>query len=240
MLRRSVFLHSIATFSDPCLPRVLNRVTPGRLEATLTLLKERRKRTRYQSSMFQHYGDRVQLYVSRGGPKKGTKYIVEPHHNRAQYTHRGSFKGRYDIRAVKTAGAQYDMMGNTTRTTWDASLCTTNAVDNGSLRKNYRCLPKEEAIARVEEWGVRYIMLDEIRKPSLENAKYHRHSLFANKFYWSPFPETNHRIGEADFKWRGDEQISYADYGAATAHPRNLFRSLWHTTRPPPSTTTAA
>lgn len=228
MLRRSQLSLSISSFSDPCLPRVLNRVTPGRLEATLIFLKERRKRLVYQGSQFMHFSDRMQMFVSQGGVRKGTRYIVEPHHNRAQFHHPGAFKGQYDIRSVKTQNTQHDMIGGYTRTAWDLSICSTNAFQDGSLKRHFKNISKQEAIDRVESWGVRYILLDEIRKPRLQDCKYHRHNLYADNFYWTPFPETNHRIGDAEYKWRGNEEIGYGDYGAATASPRNQFRSLWH------------
>lgn len=215
-------LLSRVVFQNPAIPRVLKRMTPSRMELTLILLKERKKKIRYLGSAFQQYGDRFLMYNARGGVRRGTRFIIERHHTRAQYCHPGYHSDRYNVRSIKTGGAQYDQLGNITRMTWDASTCTTNLLNDPTFKRMFSCLRKEEAISTMEEWGVRYVLLDEIRKPSLMDCKYHRHSIYANKFSWSSDPETNHYKGDAEYKWKGDEEIDYRGYNAQSSHPANF------------------
>ncbi|CCW62263.1 unnamed protein product [Phytomonas sp. EM1] len=217
-------------FTQPHIPRVLDRMgTPARLEATLVHIKERKKRFRYYGSTLANYNDRIFMYGSMGGPK-GTRYIVEKHHHRVQYCHPGDPNNRYNIRTVRMANAQFDQLGGFTRMRWDNAIGNTNVLQDQSLDRNATCLLKQEAINRVEEWGVPYILLDEMRKPSVMDCKYHRHQLYPLKFRWSPDPATNGRTGDADWKWRGDELIPYTDCNASLKDDKNKFRSLWMAT----------
>ncbi|GET90160.1 hypothetical protein, conserved [Leishmania tarentolae] len=223
MLRFTVA--ALSVFQNPYSPRVLGRMTPDRLELTMQILKERKKKVRYLGSHFQGFNDRVHLFNAQGGVRRGTRYIIETHHNRTQFKHRSRNNNMVDVRAVKMAGAQYDSIGNYTRMTWDNSLCTTNLLNDPNFKRHFKNMPKEETISMLEEWGVRYILLDEIRKPSLMDCKYHKHHLYADKFWWSPSPETNHMRGDAEFKWKGNELIEYADYNAHVQHPANFVSS---------------
>ncbi|CAJ1990394.1 hypothetical protein conserved [Leishmania donovani] len=223
MLRFTV--PALVVFQNAYAPRVLNRMTPDRMELTMLILKERKKKVRYLGSNFQGFNDRVHLFNAQGGVRRGTRYIIETHHNRIQFKHRSRNNSMVDVRAVKMAGSQYDSMGNYTRMTWDNSLCTTNLLSDPNFKRHFKNMPKEETIGVLEEWGVRYILLDEIRKPSLMDCKYHKHHLYADKFWWSPSPETNHMRGDAEFKWKGNELIAYGDYNAHMPHPANFVIS---------------
>ncbi|CCW68601.1 unnamed protein product [Phytomonas sp. Hart1] len=216
-------------FSQPNLPRVLHRITPAKLEATLVHIKERKKKLRYLGSSLSQFNDRIFLYGRTGGPK-GARYIVEKHHHRTQYCHPGDNPNRYSIRSVQTGGGQFDQLGGFTRMRWDNAIGNTNIMQDQCLSRNATCILKQEAINRVEEWGVRYILLDEMRKPSVMDCKYHRHQLYPNKFRWNPDPATNSSMGDADWKWRGDELIDYTDYNATSKDAKNQFRSMWMTT----------
>ncbi|KAG5500565.1 hypothetical protein JKF63_03660 [Porcisia hertigi] len=216
---------ALVVFQNAYMPRVLNRMTPDRMELTMTILKERKKKVRYLGSNFHGFNDRVHLFSGQGGVRRGTRYIIEKHHDRVQYRHPSGDNRKVDVRAVKMAGAQYDSMGNYTRMAWDNSLCTTNLMSDPTFKRQFRHMSKDETIEMLEEWGVRYILLDEIRKPSLMDCKYHRHRLYADKFTWSPFPEVNYARGDAEFKWKGDELIEYDDYNAHIRHPDNFVSS---------------
>lgn len=218
-------LPSLVVYQNPNLPRVLKQFTPDRMELLLIILKERRKRARYLGSAFTHFSDRWTMFGAQGTIRRGTRFILERHHSRNQFVHPGSHRNKVDIRTVKMAGSQFDQMGNYTRTTWDHQLASTNMLSDPTFQKLFRDMPKNEAIAMMEEWGVRYIVLDEIRKPSLIDCKYHRHSIYPNKFSWAPDPETNYFRGDAEFKWKGDELIGYADYNAHVQHPDNFESS---------------
>lgn len=214
-------------FQNPTMPRVLNRITPDRLELTLLCLKEHKKRMRYLGSHFQKYNDRLCWYGIRGNLSRGTRYVVTRHATRTQYVHPSHGHGNVDIRAIKLSGAQYDQMGNTTRTTWDLSMASTNSLNDVAMKRWMRNISRQNAINLLEQWGVKYVLLDEERKPQVVDSKYHKHSLFANKFYWSPDPKTDGRIGDVETKWKGLEQIPYDNYGAKTPSAKNAFRSLW-------------
>jgi hypothetical protein len=220
MLRRTFF--SLVVFQNPNLPRVLNKFTPDKMELLLIAMKERKKRSRYLGSAWQHFGDRWTIFGAQGTIRRGTRFILERHHGRNQFVHPGTHRNKVDIRTVKMAGAQFDQLGNYTRTTWDHSLATTNLLNDPTFKKLFRDMPKDQAISMMEEWGVRYVLLDEIRKPSLIDCKYHKHSIYPNKFSWSPDPETNYFRGDAEYKWKGDELIGYADYNAHVQHPDNF------------------
>lgn len=229
-------LNRTATLSDPLVPRVVRRLTPSTLEANLIRIKELKKRTRYYGSHYQHFNDRNFVYINRGGPK-GTRFIVEKSHSRCQFVHPGRPYNRYAIRSVKTRGAQHDMIGNFTMSTWDGLTLSTNPTYE---RRWMTQMHKNEAIKMVEEWGVNYVLLDEVRKPSVSDALYHRHSIYAKKFYWTPDPETNSQVGDADHRWRGNECIPYNDYGSRDKDPRNRFRSLWKAETPKTAMVAAA
>ncbi|CAJ1010130.1 hypothetical protein Q4I28_005444 [Leishmania naiffi] len=220
MLRFTV--PALVVFQNAYAPRVLNKMTPDRMELTMIILKERKKRVRYLGSQFHGFADRVHLFNARGGVRRGTRYIIETHHSRVEFRHPARNNKKVDVRAVKIAGAQYDSIGNFTRMTWDNSLCTTNLLSDPNFKRHFKSMPKDEAIAMLEEWGVRYVLLDEIRKPSLMDCKYHKHHLYADKFWWSPYPEINHMRGDAEYKWKGDELIAYSDYNAHVQHPGNF------------------
>ncbi|EAN88452.1 hypothetical protein C3747_10g568 [Trypanosoma cruzi] len=211
---------------NPGLPRVLNRITPQRLELTLMLIKERKKKLRYLGSYLQHYNDRTFLYNAMGG-LKGTKFILERHHHRAQFCHPTLHSERYDVRTVKLKGSQFDQLGNFTRNTWDCSIATTNLFQDATFRRHLTSVHKDEAIALLEGWGVKYVLLDEIRKPRVQDSIYVRHHLYAHKFPYIPDPVTNAYYGDADWKWKGDQKIDYKEHGAETKDDRNTFRSLW-------------
>lgn len=225
MMQHSRLLCTV--FQNPMLPRVLNRITPDRLELTLMCLKEHKKRLRYLGSHFQRYNDRLYWYGIRGNLKRGTRYVVHRHSTRAQFLHPSHGHNTVDIRAIKLSGAQYDQMGNTTRNTWDLSMASTNPLNDVAMRRWMRNISRQNAINLLEQWGVRYVLLDEERRPQLVDSKYHKHSLFANKFYWRPDPHTDGRVGDVETKWKGLELIPYDNYGASTASAKNAFRSLW-------------
>lgn len=214
-------------FQNPTLPRVLNHVTPDRLELTLLCLKEHKKRMRYLGSHFQRYNDRLCWYGIRGNLRRGTRYVITRHTTRTQYVHPSHGHHNVDIRAIKLSGAQYDQMGNTTRNTWDLSMASTNPLNDVAMKRWMRNISRQSAINLLEQWGVRYVLLDEERKPQVVDSKYHKHSLFAHKFYWTPDPPTNGGKGDADWKWKGTELIAYDNYGAQTLSAKNVFRSLW-------------
>ncbi|KAL7699484.1 hypothetical protein N2W54_007672 [Lotmaria passim] len=213
---------SLVVFQNPNLPRVLSKFTPDKMELLLIALKERKKKIQYLGSAFHHFGDRWTIYAAQGTLRRGMRFILEQHHTRAQFVHPGSHRNKVDIRSIKMAGAQFDQLGNFTRTTWDHSVSSTNMLNDPTFRKIFRDMPKEQAIGMMEEWGVRYVILDEIRKPSLMDCKYHKHSIYPNKFSWSPDPETNYFRGDAEYKWKGDELIAYTDYNAHVQHPANF------------------
>ncbi|EPY35066.1 hypothetical protein STCU_01267 [Strigomonas culicis] len=211
---------------NPGVPRVLSRVTPGKLEAVLISLKERKKRLLYNGSMMQHYNDRMFIYTSLGGPK-GTKLVVERHHHRTQYMHLNYGRDKMDIRAVKIRGTQFDGLGGFARAGYALELTTSNFLQTPMLTRFGSFLERDKAIEIAEQWGLDYVILDEIRKPHVEDSLYHRHPLFSHNFHWSPEPPTHHRIGDAEYTWRGDEHIDYKDRNAHSAVPANSFRSLW-------------
>lgn len=213
---------SLVVFQNPTLPRVLTKFTPDKMELLLIAIKERKKKMRYLGGAFQHYGDRWGMYAAMGNVRKGSRFILERHHTRAQYVHPGTHRNKVDIRSIKMTGAQFDSMANTTRSTWDHEVCSTNMLSDPTFRRLFRDMPKNEALAMMEEWGVRYVVLDEIRKPSLVDCKYHKHQIYSNKFSWAPDPETNYFRGDAEFKWKGDELIAYPDYNAHVQHPSNF------------------
>lgn len=225
MFQYTPALHTV--FQNPSMPRVLNQITPGRLELTLICLKEHKKRLHYLGSHFQGLNDRFYWYTNRGTLRRGTRYVVNKHSTRAQYVHPSHGSNSVDIRSIKLAGAQYDQMGNTTRTTWDLSMGTTNPANDIAMKRWMRNISRQNAINLLEQWGVRYVLLDEERKPQVVDSKYHKHRLFAEKFYWSPSPETNAYKGDAEMKWKEGELIPYDDYGAHTPSSKNAFRSLW-------------
>lgn len=227
MLRCSTFNRVV--FQNPTMPRVLNHVSPDRLELTLRCLREHKKRMRYLSSHFQRYNERMYWYGVRGSLRKGTRYVVSRHSSRTQFVHPSHGHNNVDIRAIKCAGAQYDQMGNTTRITWDLSMATTNLLNEGSLKRWTRNISKDNAISLLEQWGVRYVLLDEERKPQVVDSKYHRHNIYANKFHYSPDAHINGHVGDVEVKWKELEEIGYPDYGAHTPSPKNHFRTLWRT-----------
>ncbi|KAG5474480.1 hypothetical protein LSCM1_03266 [Leishmania martiniquensis] len=216
---------TLVVFQNASAPRVLNKMTPERMELTMMIVKERKKKVRYLGSSFQCFNDRVHLFSAQGGVRRGTRYIIQTHHHRVQFRHPARNNRKVDVRTVKMAGAQYDSIGNYTRMTWDNSLCTTNLMNDPTFKQQFKDMSKEETIGMLEEWGVRYVLLDEIRKPSLMDCKYHKHRLYADKFSWSPFPKTNHMRGDAEFKWKGDELIAYDNYNAHVQHPAHFGNS---------------
>ncbi|KAK7194998.1 hypothetical protein NESM_000422500 [Novymonas esmeraldas] len=216
---------ALTVFQNAYAPRVLGKMTPDRLELTMIILKERKKRVRYLGSFFHHFGDRTLMNFAHSGARRGTRYIIGTHHDRIEYRHPSRDNSKVDLRAVKMAGTQYDMMGGYTRMSWDNSICSTNIMNDPTFKRQFSNASREETTAMLEEWGVRYIMLDEIRKPSLMDCKYHKHNIYSDKFTWSPDPDTNHMRGEIEYKWKGDELIEYGDYNAHTAHPANFSSS---------------
>ncbi|KPA85178.1 putative mitochondrial hypothetical protein [Leptomonas pyrrhocoris] len=213
---------SFIVLQNPTLPRVLKQFTPDRMELMLISIKERKKRARYLGSSFQHYNDRWTMFGAQGTVRRGTRFLLERHHTRAQFVHPEVHRNNVDIRTVKMAGAQFDQLGNYTRTTWDHEIASTNMLNDPTFKQLFRDMPKDQALSMMEAWGVRYIVLDEIRKPSLMDCKYHKHSIYPDKFSWAPDPETNYFRGDAEQKWKGDELIAYADYNAHVQHPANF------------------
>lgn len=234
MLRAT--LPTRVVFQNPYSPRVLGKMTPQRMELTMIIVKERKKKLRYLGSYFQHYNDRSLMYNAQGGVRRGTRFIIGTHHTRAQFKHPSRYNDRVDVRSIKVGGAQYDSMGNTTTMGWDNSLCSTNILSDPTFMHFFQNIRKDEAIGMMEEWGMRYVLLDEVRKPSLMDCMYHKHHLFADKFSWSPDPDTNAMRGDSEYKWKGDELIEYGDYNAHTPHPDSFSSSAG----PSPSAASAA
>lgn len=215
-----------AVFGNVALPRVLTKVTPQKLELAMILAKERRKRLRYLGSFYHHWSDRHHLYTSQGGVN-GTKFILDRQRSRVQYHHPIRYKDKYTVRTIKTGGAQYDMIGNLTRERWDLQLFTTNIFNDTSFKRFFRSLDKDAAIEFLEQWGVKYVLLDEMRKPSVQDCMYFKHKLYAHNFPYIPDPVQTWQYGDADYQWKGTEKLDYSKYGATTKDSRNDFRSLW-------------
>lgn len=229
MLRQTLVART--NFQDPQMPRVLDYVTHHRITLAHIHIKEKFKAKRHYGSFFHDYGDRAIVYNAMGGPAgRGSRFIIEKHTTRAQFLHPSAHHDKWDIRSVKLAGSQYDQPGNITKTRWDQMSASTNLMQNPVFHKNYTAIKKQAAIDQMEEWGFKFILQDETRRPSVDISKYHRHALYAHKFYYTPDPVTNHRMGDADWKWRGQERITYGDCGAQSKDARNAFRSLWHST----------
>ncbi|EPY34069.1 hypothetical protein AGDE_08023 [Angomonas deanei] len=188
---------------------------------------------RYYGSYPHGYNDRVFFYSAMGGTrggKRGSYTIIERSHSPKQTTHPGRKDKKVKVRTVKTNGdAMYAGLGGFYRVGWDQSISSTNMINDSSLKNWAKEIEKDAAIEFAESWGLKYVVLDEVRKPSVDQCMYFTHSLFAHKFHWSPEPPTNHAVGDAEFQWKGDEQFDYKDFGArmAKAPRRNEFRSLW-------------
>ena len=217
-------------FINPFMPRVLNRITPQRLELAMLLIKERRKRIRYLGSMWQHFGDRHFYYSCMGG-HNGSRIVLSKTHSRHQYFHPGlnSRLGdkQWSVRQVKVKGTQYDLPGGFTRNRWDQSIGGTSVLQDSGFKHNFRGLGKNECIEFLEQWGMKYVIMDELRRPSVVDTMYWKHKLYTHNFPWIRDPTTNHRIGDVDHSWKGQEKLDYTNYGATTKDPKNAFTSLW-------------
>ncbi|RNE98908.1 hypothetical protein TraAM80_08547 [Trypanosoma rangeli] len=106
-------------------------------------------------------------------------------------------------------------------------IATTNLFQDSTFRRHLMAIHNDEAIALLEGWGVKYVLLDEIRKPMVQDSFYVRHQLYAHKFPYIPDPVTDAYYGDADWNWKGTEKIDYTQHGAETKETRNDFRSLW-------------
>jgi hypothetical protein len=217
-------------FVNPAMPRVLTRITPAKLDLAMILLRERRKRVRYLGSMWHHFGDRHWLYSIMGG-YNGSKIILQKTHTRHQYYHPGMYSrlgdNQWQVRSIKMKGGEYDLFGGFTRNRWDQTINGTNAVNDSGLKHHFRGLGKDEAIEFLEQWGLKYVIIDELRKPNLVDTKYWQHKLYVHNFPWIKNPVTNATKGDADHWWKGDEKIDYGSYGA-TSKIGNSFTSLWN------------
>lgn len=211
------------------MPRVLTRITPQKLDLAMLLMKERRKRVRYLGSMWHHFGDRHHLYSIMGG-YNGSRIILQKTHTRHQYYHPGMYSrlgdNQWQIRSVKTKNSNYDLFGGFTRSRWDQQIMGTNALNDFSLKHHFRGLGKDEAIEILEQWGLKYVVIDELRKPQMVDMTYLKHKLYAHNFPWIRDPVTNSQKGDADHWWKGQENIDYSNYGAASKIG-NSFTSLW-------------
>jgi hypothetical protein len=217
-------------FINPAMPRVLTRITPQRMELAMILMRERRKRVRYLGSMWHHFGDRHWLYSIMGG-YNGSKIILHKTTSRHQYYHPGLYsrlgENQWSVRAVKTKGVQYDLFGGFTRNRWDQTIAGHNAINDSSLKHHARGMGKNEAIEFLEQWGLKYVVIDELRKPNVVDTVYWRHKLYAHNFPFIRNPVTNHRKGDADYEWKGEEKLDYSSYGA-TSKVGNSFTTLWN------------
>lgn len=216
-------------FVNPAMPRVLTRITPQRMELAMLLMKERRKRVRYLGSMWHHFGDRHFLYSIMGG-YNGSKIILQKTHTRHQYYHPGMYSrlgdNQWQVRSIRTKGNQYDLFGGYTRNRWDQTIAGNNAINDSGLKHHFRGMGKNEAIEFLEQWGLKYVVIDELRKPLVVDTVYWRHKLYAHNFPWIRNPVTNHTVGDADYAWKGVEKLDYSSYGA-TSKTGNSFKSLW-------------
>lgn len=214
-------------FSMPMTPRVLDRITPQRMELATILVKERRKRVRYLGSMWHHFGDRHCLYSSIGG-YDGSVMILTKTNKRNQYHHPGMWtKNTWQLRQVKKKGGMYDNYMGYTRDRWDQQLFSTSLFNEGNFKRHFRGMKQDTALEFMEAWGFKFVVMDELRKPSVVDTMYWKHKLYAHNFPWIRDPVTNSRVGDADYAWKGTEKLDYSVYGATTKDPKNDFTTLW-------------
>lgn len=213
---------------NPCMPRVLTRITPNKLELSMIMIKERRKRVRYLGSMWHHFGDRHFLYQTMGGVN-GSKIILHRSHGRHQYHHPSKYHDKWSVRQIKMQGQQYAGFGGYHKDRMNLQTVGTNFFQDGPLKRSFKGLNKDEAIEILEQWGLKFVVLDELKRPSLVECMYWKHKLYAHNFPWIKNPVTNAQIGDADYSWKGTEKFDYSVYGATTKSEKNSFTSLWRT-----------
>eukprot|EP00331_Platyophrya_macrostoma_P022781 CAMPEP_0176434310 /NCGR_PEP_ID=MMETSP0127-20121128/16599_1 /TAXON_ID=938130 /ORGANISM="Platyophrya macrostoma, Strain WH" /LENGTH=238 /DNA_ID=CAMNT_0017817019 /DNA_START=82 /DNA_END=798 /DNA_ORIENTATION=- len=208
------------------IPRVLTRISQSKMQLATLLMKERRKRIRYLGSAWHHYGDRHWVYGCLGGVRNGSKLIVSRTHSRHQFWHPQKWSNTYSVRQVKTKATAYDGFGGYMRDRSIGQPVTSNLYGD-VFKKNFRGMNKDEAIEIMEQWGMKFVVMDELRKPSVVDTMYWKHKLYSHNFPYIRDPVTNARKGDADYSWKGVEKFDYSQFGATTKCAKNDFTSLW-------------
>lgn len=205
-------------------PRVMEQLTVPKLERTLVLLKERKKKMRQHGSFWHYQSDRDMFYQAMNGPK-GCSFVVERVNDRFQYKHNMDGHATYQVKTVKRRNAWYDMLGGHVRQRWDTTVVGNNYVMDGGLRYTGKGMSKDNAIAMFERWGVNPIVMDEFSKPTFGDRKYFTHRLYIHNFPYIRDPEMR---DDADWNWRGNDNIDYTTLDVSASNPKNDFVSLWN------------
>ena len=205
-------------------PRVMEQLTVPKLERTLVLLKERKKKMRQHGSFWHYQSDRDMFYQAMNGPK-GCSFIVERVNDRFQYKHNMDGHETYQVKTVKRRNNWYDMLGGHVRQRWDTTVVGNNYVMDGGLRYTGKGMSKDNAIAMFERWGVNPVVMDEFSKPSFGDRRYFTHRLYVHNFPYIRDPEMR---DDADWNWRGTDNIDYSTIDVSASNPKNDFVSLWN------------
>ena len=180
-------------------------------------------------SYMHHYFDREGM-IGNNGYKQIA--IVERTTSRHQYYHPNAFQNSYQVRFMlrpqEIIKRNVDS-GGIQRSPFDESIMNVGGfMTNTSNDKRFlKRIERDFAIEFLESMGFRYILLDDVAKPSVQNCMYFKHKLYAHNFPYLPNPQINRHHGDPDFLWKGTEVFDYSSYGATTSTPRNQFVSLW-------------
>jgi hypothetical protein len=206
--------------------------TNAELDKMMLRTKQQVKRARQLGNWDMKNTDRWFQAGDMGSPKEARFYIKKSV-GRHQATHHTERQG-VDVHAHKHDLSQGTNPHAVTREVWTGFFSTRHTFSLYGVGKWMKNANKDNSIAVLEEWGVRFTDLAALQF-KLEDMKYVKHKLYKDNFKWKKEPFTRAGpsgiMGDADYQWKGEELcqsgIDYSSYGAATKTPVNEFRSLW-------------
>ena len=201
--------------------------TNDNIDELIIYVKNAKKLRQWYGSHFQRCPDREIMYMSMGGPRGG-RFTIKRAFSKKQFYHHNYDHGKYAIHHTNPTNPWSGVGGGGQfHGFWDNQVMGTNAWWDLTFKMFGKDLTKDKAIEWMEDWGVKFKLLDEYSAPRMKDMLYVRHKLYAHNFPWIRDPIVNSHQGDPDHVWRGRDQFDYSQHGAATASVANEFRSLW-------------
>jgi hypothetical protein len=197
------------------------------IDELIQYVKHAKKLRQYYGSHFQRLPDREYFYALFGGPRAG-RFTIRRAHTKKQFHHHNATYGRYAIHHTNPTNAYSGVgSGGMMRDIWSNQVTGTNSWWDVTFKMNGKDLSKDKAIEWMEQWGVKYRILDEVTQPRMEDMSYVKHKLYVHNFPWIRDPIVTRHGGDPDHWWKGRETIDYKEHGATSASVANEFRTLW-------------
>lgn len=198
------------------------RPTNQNLNKCLMKVKELAKLTHYFGFHIQRLPDREVIYNHYGGPNKGRHYLRQSK-SQKQYEHHNTRHDKVMHMYHQRFKSPHNTITGVTLWIWTSQwgVSEPNLVYN---QMGPQLNGDRNSTNRVmESWGMKTVNIDDRTAPRVENLIPHRHKLYQQNFPWLKEPVTNHKVGDADFGWKGEEKIDYGNVPAAASFDHSIM-----------------